>query len=157
MMKKSKNSKISIPNIQENINAYAELTSSNFQKDVSLDTSINSTQYIKTNTDVIDYRIKILEENVKELTKEIQQPILNKIEKYKFIVGILVTIIGSLLTWAFHMYNNYLDSRFNSLSEKTTENSKKIDSNTSKISEINQKIYLYDYTINLTKENTHKK
>ena len=88
MMVRKKNNSL-ITNSQENMDNFAETTSSLLQRDVDTATSLPSRLYTQdVNFELLEYRMKTLEESVRELKKEIQQPILKKIEKYKWILGI---------------------------------------------------------------------
>lgn len=140
-----------IPNTQENINGYSDPTSSALQKDVEFD--VNTYSYAnKTNYELIEYRMKQLEESVEELKKEIQQPIFKKLEKYKWVLGIAGTIIASIVVCIFRLYSSNLDNKFDNITEKLDTNKKIIEEQTKEILELNKKINILEYASNINKE-----
>lgn len=140
-----------IPNTQENINGYSDTTSSILQKDVEFGVN-NSSYNNRINYELIEYRMKQLEENVEDLKKEIQQPIFKKLEKYKWILGIAVTIIGSIVAVIFRLYSTNLDNKFDNITEKLDTNKKIIEDQTKEILELNKKINILEYASNINKE-----
>lgn len=140
-----------IPNTQEDINGYSDTTSSALQKDVEFD--VNTFSYAnKTNYELIEYRMKQLEESVEELKKEIQQPIFKKLEKYKWVLGIVGTIIASIVVCIFRLYSTNLDNKFDNITEKLDTNKKIIEDQTKEILELNKKINILEYASNINKE-----
>ncbi len=140
-----------IPNTQEIINGYSDPTSSALQKDVEFD--LNTYSYAnKTNYELIEYRMKQLEESVEELKKEIQQPIFKKLEKYKWVLGIAGTIIASIVVCIFRLYSSNLDNKFDNITEKLDTNKKIIEEQTKEILELNKKINILEYASNINKE-----
>ena len=149
MMARKKNELI--PNTQENINGYSDTTSSMLQKDVGFE--VNTSSYSnKINYELIEYRMKQLEQNVDELKSEIQQPIFKKLEKYKWVLGIVGTIIISIIACIFRLYSTNLDNKFNNIMEKLDNNNKIIEAQSKEISELNKKINILEYANNINKE-----
>ncbi len=141
-----------IPNIQENINGYSDTTSSILQKDVGFDMNTSSSYLNRINYELIEYRMKQLEQNVDELKVEIQQPIFKKLEKYKWILGIAGTIIISIIACIFKLYSANLDNKFDNIMEKLDNNNKIIEAQSKEISELNKKINILEYVINSNKQ-----
>ena len=149
MMARKKNELI--PNTQENINGYSDTTSSMLQKDVGFE--VNTSSYSnKINYELIEYRMKQLEQNVDELKSEIQQPIFKKHEKYKWVLGIVGTIIISIIACIFRLYSTNLDNKFNNIMEKLDNNNKIIEAQSKEISELNKKINILEYANNINKQ-----
>ncbi len=152
-MARKKNNSL-ITNSQENINNFAETTSSLLQRDVDTATSLPSRSYSQEiNFELIEYRMKTLEESVRELKIEIQEPILKKIEKYKWILSISTTILLTLVSWGLSLYNKNLDVKFDRLEEKYNESNKIIDNQTKELSELKSKIHLLEYALKMPSEN----
>ncbi len=150
MMARKKNELI--PNTQENINGYSDTTSSMLQKDVGFEVSTSSSYSNKINYELIEYRMKQLEQNVDELKAEIQQPIFKKLEKYKWVLGIVGTIIISIIACIFRLYSTNLDNKFNNIMEKLDNNNKIIEAQSKEISELNKKINILEYANNINKQ-----
>lgn len=150
MMARKKNELI--PNTQENINGYSDTTSSMLQKDVGFEVNTSSSYSNKINYELIEYRMKQLEQNVNELKAEIQQPIFKKLEKYKWVLGIVGTIIFSIIACIFRLYSTNLDNKFNNIMEKLDNNNKIIEAQSKEISELNKKINILEYANNINKQ-----
>lgn len=153
MMVRKKNNSL-ITNSQENMDNFAETTSSLLQRDVDTATSLPSRLYTQdVNFELLEYRMKTLEESVRELKKEIQQPILKKIEKYKWILGISTTILLTLASWGLSLYNKNLEVKFDRLEEKHNESNKIIENQTKELSELKSKIHILEYALKIPTEN----
>lgn len=153
-MAKKKNNSTTVKT-QNNLNDFTETTSSEQQRDVGSATSPNSQKYTEDiNFGLIEYRMKLLEENVDELKKEIQQPILKKIEKYKWILGIATGILMALITWAWNLHNKNLENKFDRLNEKHVENRNILEEQAKEIAELKSKIQIIEYSIRIPIEKT---
>lgn len=154
MSKRKRNSLI--PDTQNDINGFSELTSSELQKDFDCDTSVQNLSFNKKiNVELLEYKIQHLEQNVEELKKEIQQPIFEKFTKYKWILGLVGTLLSAIfivLTWCFHLYNKNLDIKFHGLEEKLNENIKNTKEHSKSISELNNKTNIIDYSVNINRQ-----
>lgn len=154
MGKRKRNSLI--PDTQNDINGFSELTSSELQKDFDCDTSVQNLSFNKKiNVELLEYKIQHLEQNVEELKKEIQQPIFEKLTKYKWILGLVGTLLSAIfivLTWCFHLYNKNLDIKFHGLEEKLNENIKSTKEHSKSISELNNKTNIIDYSVNINRQ-----
>ena len=150
MMIKKKNELI--PNTQENINGYSDTTSSTLQKDVGFEVNTSSSYSNRINYELIEYRMKQLEQNVDELKSEIQQPIFKKIEKYKWVLGIAGTIVISIVACIFKLYSANLDNKFDNIMEKLNNNNKIIEAQSKDISELNKKMNIIEYATNINKQ-----
>ena len=154
MGKRKRNSLI--PDTQNDINGFSELTSSELQKDFDCDTSVQNLSFNKKiNVELLEYKIQHLEQNVVELKKEIQQPIFEKLTKYKWILGLVGTLLSAIfivLTWCFHLYNKNLDIKFQGLEEKLNENIKNTKEHSKSISELNNKTNIIDYSVNINRQ-----
>ena len=154
MGKRKRNSLI--PDTQNDINGFSELTSSELQKDFDCDTSVQNLSFNKKiNVELLEYKIQHLEQNVEELKKEIQQPIFEKFTKYKWILGLVGTLFSAIfivLTWCFHLYNKNLDIKFHGLEEKLNENIKNTKEHSKSISELNNKTNIIDYSVNINRQ-----
>lgn len=154
MGKRKRNSLI--PDTQNDINGFSELTSSELQKDFDCDTSVQNLSFNKKiNVELLEYKIQHLEQNVEELKKEIQQPIFEKLTKYKWILGLVGTLLSAIfivLTWCFHLYNKNLDIKFHGLEEKLNENIKNTKEHSKSISELNNKTNIIDYSVNINRQ-----
>lgn len=154
MGKRKRNSLI--PDTQNDINGFSELTSSELQKDFDCDTSVQNLSFNKKiNVELLEYKIQHLEQNVEELKKEIQQPIFEKFTKYKWILGLVGTLLSAIfivLTWCFHLYNKNLDIKFHGLEEKLNENIKNTKEHSKSISELNNKTNIIDYSVNINRQ-----
>ena len=154
MGKRKRNSLI--PDTQNDINGFSELTSSELQKDFDCDTSVQNLSFNKKiNVELLEYKIQHLEQNVEELKKEIQQPIFEKFTKYKWILGLVGTLLSAIfivLTWCFHLYNRNLDIKFHGLEEKLNENIKNTKEHSKSISELNNKTNIIDYSVNINRQ-----
>ena len=154
MGKRKRNSLI--PDTQNDINGFSELTSSELQKDFDCDTSVQNLSFNKKiNVELLEYKIQHLEQNVEELKKEIQQPIFEKLTKYKWIFGLVGTLLSAIfivLTWCFHLYNKNLDIKFHGLEEKLNENIKSTKEHSKSISELNNKTNIIDYSVNINRQ-----
>ena len=155
MMGKRKRNSL-IPDTQNDINGFSELTSSELQKDFDCDTSVQNLSFNKKiNVELLEYKIQHLEQNVEELKKEIQQPIFEKLTKYKWILGLVGTLLSAIfivLTWCFHLYNKNLDIKFHGLEEKLNENIKNTKEHSKSISELNNKTNIIDYSVNINRQ-----
>lgn len=155
MMGKRKRNSL-IPDTQNDINGFSELTSSELQKDFDCDTSVQNLSFNKKiNVELLEYKIQHLEQNVEELKKEIQQPIFEKFTKYKWILGLVGTLFSAIfivLTWCFHLYNKNLDIKFHGLEEKLNENIKNTKEHSKSISELNNKTNIIDYSVNINRQ-----
>ena len=155
MMGKRKRNSL-IPDTQNDINGFSELTSSELQKDFDCDTSVQNLSFNKKiNVELLEYKIQHLEQNVEELKKEIQQPIFEKFTKYKWILGLVGTLLSAIfivLTWCFHLYNRNLDIKFHGLEEKLNENIKNTKEHSKSISELNNKTNIIDYSVNINRQ-----
>ena len=155
MMGKRKRNSL-IPDTQNDINGFSELTSSELQKDFDCDTSVQNLSFNKKiNVELLEYKIQHLEQNVVELKKEIQQPIFEKLTKYKWILGLVGTLLSAIfivLTWCFHLYNKNLDIKFQGLEEKLNENIKNTKEHSKSISELNNKTNIIDYSVNINRQ-----
>ena len=155
MMGKRKRNSL-IPDTQNDINGFSELTSSELQKDFDCDTSVQNLSFNKKiNVELLEYKIQHLEQNVEELKKEIQQPIFEKFTKYKWILGLVGTLLSAIfivLTWCFHLYNKNLDIKFHGLEEKLNENIKNTKEHSKSISELNNKTNIIDYSVNINRQ-----
>ena len=154
MGKRKRNSLI--PDTQNDINGFSELTSSELQKDFDCDTSVQNLSFNKKiNVELLEYKIQHLEQNVEELKKEIQQPIFEKFTKYKWILGLVGTLLSAIfivLTWCFYLYNKNLDIKFHGLEEKLNENIKNTKEHSKSISELNNKTNIIDYSVNINRQ-----
>ena len=148
-----------IPNTQENINGYSDKTSSMLQKDVGFEVNTSSSYLNKINYELIEYRMKQLEQNVEELKTEIQQPIFKKLEKYKGILRGIGAAIFIIFSWIFSLYNTNLENKFANITEKLDNYNKIIEEQSKEISELNKKINILEYAshINVQKQTTNKK
>ena len=155
MMGKRKRNSL-IPDTQNDINGFSELTSSELQKDFDCDTSVQNLSFNKKiNVELLEYKIQHLEQNVEELKKEIQQPIFEKFTKYKWILGLVGTLLSAIfivLTWCFYLYNKNLDIKFHGLEEKLNENIKNTKEHSKSISELNNKTNIIDYSVNINRQ-----
>ena len=155
MMGKRKRNSL-IPDTQNDINGFSELTSSELQKDFDCDTSVQNLSFNKKiNVELLEYKIQHLEQNVEELKKEIQQPIFEKFTKYKWILGLVGTLLSAIFiisTWCFHLYNKNLDIKFHGLEEKLNENIKNTKEHSKSISELNNKTNIIDYSVNINRQ-----
>lgn len=108
-------------------------TSTNLQNDVgNTDTSIS--KYNPHNIELIRYKIdehdkKI--DNIENVLKKINMPLIDKINKYKTIfqwgAGIISVLLGAITTVSvilFNLYNNSIQTHFDNLEEKLQEISK---------------------------------
>lgn len=141
-----------IPNTQENINSYSDTTSSTLQKDVGYDVNTSSTYANRVNYELIEYRMKQLEQSVIELKTEIQQPIYKKLEKYKWVLGVIGTIICFVVSLLFKLYNVNLNNKFSNIKEKIQTNNKIIEEQSKEIIELNKKINILEYAINIKEQ-----
>lgn len=154
MGKRKRNSLIT--DTQNDINGFSELTSSDLQKDFDCGTSVQNISFNKKiNVELLEYKIQMLEQSVEELKKEIQQPIFEKLTKYKWILGLVGTLLSALFvvfTWCFHLYNKNLDSKFLGLEEKLNENIESTKEHSKSISELNNKTNIIDYSVNVNRQ-----
>ena len=91
MMVRKKNNSL-ITNSQENMDNFAETTSSLLQRDVDTATSLPSRLYTQdVNFELLEYRMKTLEESVRELKKEIAF-MGNRIEHVVCVVNLIMVL-----------------------------------------------------------------
>ena len=137
-----------IPDTQENINAYSETTTSDFQRAADLDVSSQTAPLYSNDQNLLEYRMKMLESSVDELRKEIQEPIFKKLGKYKTVLGWIFSALLFLMGVIIKMYDMYLMEKIDRLNDRLIENTKLINNCQSELSDFGKRIYLLEYKSN---------
>ena len=106
-----------------NINELQTTTSTYLQDDVG-DTDTSLYKNKQTNIELIEYKIEELNKKVIELdnqVKEINMPLIDKINKYKTVVSWIAGIITTISIILFNLYNNSIQTHFASIEQKIVE------------------------------------